>query len=390
MLIISGCSSINKNNNFLLSDDFNLEPPENVSKKEIASDVNYFIHFLQNGYGGRKFIPQKDMNKALSELTELSNSATDLNVAELCRKIDEALLAINDAHLMARHNGKKCSSQREHVKEKINIGKNIYQSENPPWFKTDFLIRKKRVSIISISTLPKYEDEVWNGFLESVVDAKKSNGIIIDLRGNGGGDDSMGLALADYLYGQDHPSNIDFQIKSKTPETQAMLYNNYQIRILKLKAKGNLIPDYLLKKRDEAKVNYDHAVVNKIEEEKVMSTSGPSFNAKKGYNKPILILTDRDCASSCESIVEAFEGHPHAITIGTNTGGFCHFGNMGFVVLPSSKINIQMATDYWVYKDGRFVENIGYPPKIKLSDGQNAMDEAKKLMTRLLFDKIHN
>jgi hypothetical protein len=78
--------------------------------------------------------------------------------------------------------------------------------------------------------------------------------------------------------------------------------------------------------------------------------------------------------------LEAFEAHPYVTTIGENTGGFVQFGNMGQVVLPNSKIVVQMATDFSRYKDGRSVEKIGYAPKRKVPIDGDALQVALSLV----------
>lgn len=385
-LILNACTSTNKHpSDYLLPDQYNFSSPIEIDSSQIQNDVSYLLHFLKKGYGGRNYVPYVQLENTEKMLNTISSKNKKIATKDFCEQVDDALLNINDAHLMARLNQKTCSIRREIKRKVIFIGKNTHNFESPPWIKKDFQLKKKRVSIIAISNLPLNESSSWNGFLDAVIDAKlNSKGIIIDLRGNGGGDDTMGLAMVDYLYGQDHITNIAYRIKSKTPETMAMLYNNYQMRILKMVHKNDSIPDFLLKRREEAKNNFFNSLHENAEEEKVPISSGPTFDFTKAYTKPIILLIDGGCASSCESIVEALEGHPTAESIGTNTGGFVHFGNMGIVILPASKIILQMATDFWSFKDGRFIENSGFSPKIQLQNGQDGMKEALKRMKQLI------
>ena len=84
--------------------------------------------------------------------------------------------------------------------------------------------------------------------------------------------------------------------------------------------------------------------------------------------------------SACESLLDYFEGHPYSRRVGENTAGMLHFGNEGFVLLPNSQISVQMATDFWKYKDGRFVERIGYAPHFRVEPGQDALNVALELL----------
>ncbi len=70
--------------------------------------------------------------------------------------------------------------------------------------------------------------------------------------------------------------------------------------------------------------------------------------------------------------------------MGENTGGYLHFGNLGTLVLPNSGIVIQIATDFWKYKDGRYLEGIGYEPKIPIKSGTDALEVAKSYLRKHL------
>jgi hypothetical protein len=384
-LSIVSCSSKQiRSKDLLISDDYTFVSPESLTLEQKKKEINLIIHFLENGYGGRNFVPKHQFEGAITRLKSIQSENKAINQTDFCEQIDQALLLINDAHLMAKIDGEKCGKNRSHRK-KIFVGQNIYTDFNPPWMKKNIKIKNKTVSVISITGFPKHEHESWNGFLKAVEESKnESHAIILDLRGNGGGDDKMGFEMAKILYGRAPPSSVAYQVKRQTAETMALLYNNYQTKILRLKSNGQNAPDYLVKRRGEAFKKFEQAQKGALpSEEKVFSDKEESV-VGEAYNMPILVLIDSNCASSCESTLEFFETHPQVITMGTNSGGFVHFGNMGILNLPSSKIQIQMATDFWVFTDGRFIENIGYAPKIKLNEGQDAYKEAIKYLNSLL------
>jgi C-terminal processing protease CtpA/Prc len=74
--------------------------------------------------------------------------------------------------------------------------------------------------------------------------------------------------------------------------------------------------------------------------------------------------------------VEFFENQNNVKNVGENTEGSVHFGTVGHVVLPNSHIIVQIATDFWKYIDGRYIEKIGYKPTISVAPGYNAMGAA--------------
>jgi C-terminal processing protease CtpA/Prc len=231
-------------------------------------------------------------------------------------------------------------------------------------------------SVVSIVSFQFSEDPAWNGFSEAVAAAKENApAIVFDFRGNGGGDDSTGRKMARILYGQDFPSPVEKIVKSQTPATFAIGVSGIRLRILRMKRSGVAVPDYLQIRLQEKLREYHEAKSGLLSTEAEKLMSGLPFNQSKAYTKPIYLLVDRGCASSCESTVELFEDHPFAKMVGENTGGFVHFGNTGSVVLPNSKIVLSMATNYWKRRNG-FFEKSGYAPKIRVPYGSDALEYA--------------
>jgi C-terminal processing protease CtpA/Prc len=134
---------------------------------------------------------------------------------------------------------------------------------------------------------------------------------------------------------------------------------------------------YLHKLEDEYEEQLAEAVRGTLPPEVIKSeVHGEAFESSKSIRKPIYILTDRECISSCESTTDFFEFNPLAKRIGENTGGYIHFGNVGYLVLKNSGIAVRMASTFNTYADGRFVEKIGIAPTIRVPSGQDALDSA--------------
>lgn len=387
VLLFCSCNTSQKKINsddILIPDNIKLESPKVLTPKESEYDLNLLIYAFENGYGGRKFIPRDQSENALNRLNAVAQQPP-ISPNELCKKIDEVFLKITDFHLSARLNDNRCNPSGEARFRKASVGKNVHTDKKKPWSITHIKIKGNRIPIISITALPNHEDKVWNGFLDGILKEKRTaKAVLIDLRGNGGGDDTTVKQMASYFYGQDFISPVLSQIKSQTPETFALLANNYKLRIYRLQNENEPVPDFWYRRLSETMEKYKEAKAKKIPPEfESFIDQGKEFNSQKGYAKPIYILVDAECESSCESAVEAFEMHPHAVTVGENTGGFVHFGNMGFIILPYSKIKIQMATDFWKFKDGRFVEGTGYTPTIRVPAGSDALEIAKKELMKL-------
>lgn len=340
-VMITACTSLSLSSpsnpdSLLVSDEVSFESPKRVSRFEARRDIELLIYALTKGYGGRNYVDRDQLRAAVNKLTALGSSDSDTH--EFCERIGESLASIQDMHLMARLDGKTCERARLGFLRKPSVGKNIQKDFTKPWEINHIDLGEKKIPVISITSLPKSEENVWKGFLDQVRRLRgESDAVIFDLRGNEGGDDTTGKLVAEIFYGQNFPSLVHAQVKSQVPETYALLINNYLLRILRLKEKKKDVPEFWFRRLEKGKQNYQNAKERKIpiESEEVIE-QGPPFDSSKGYSKPILLLVDAACASSCESIIDFFENHPFAKTIGENTGGFVHFGNMGFVMLPSS------------------------------------------------------
>lgn len=201
--------------------------------------------------------------------------------------------------------------------------------------------------------------------------------IIIDVRGNGGGDDTIGEQLSDLLAGLPLRKPYSSQWKGQTPESAQIFINAFEYWRRQDHADGKPVEHFEKLIREYSNLR-DDAATGKIPLEKwsVAQEERKPYDSSKGVHKPIYLLMDRACASSCESTVDFFEFNPYAKRIGENTAGYIHFGNNGRVFLKNSGIAVQMATTYNRYVDGRFLEKRGIAPTIKVPEGQDAIEVA--------------
>ena len=215
----------------------------------------------------------------------------------------------------------------------------------------------------------------------------KVSAAIIDLRGNGGGDDTIGLQLAWIFFGKNYRYSLSIQHERKTAETQALYTNMFGYRIAKDLSEGKTSDEFTMKGYRDRKVKFDLAVAEESDGYSSNDQSTYQFNGKlnklhEPFEKPIYILMDQKCASSCESTIDAFEFYPKAKRIGENTAGFIHFGNVSPAVLPNSKIMIQIGTHFTEYFDKRFIEKIGIKPDVQLSEGTDALTYALQIFEK--------
>ena len=347
---------------------------EILNRMQIKNDSKMLVYALKKAYGGRKFISKDKLRKVVDKIEGFNFPGLSPN--EFFDLIGKALLELPDNHIHARYEGKLCGGKD--FQAHGQVGENINAGKNSPWS----ISEKDGIKIISIVGMPSRKSKIWNGYTEALKKLRNKNikAYIIDLRGNDGGDDTRGHELSAYFFGQDAPSFEDKIIKSTTPETKAIRYNSKILRVYYLNKKGKSIPQYLKQDVSELKAEFEIAVKNKDHPDKIIKLNGPSYDAKKAIKKPIFILIDKACASSCESIIADFKGHPYAKLVGENSGGFVQFGNMGQLLLKKSGVIVQMASDFWQYKDRKWREFVGFTPDIKIPKGTDAYKATLKLV----------
>lgn len=373
-------------NDLIISDQETIDSlrfPKSISPAQAQQDIDFLVFALTRGYGGRNYAPQDSFAKAIAVLKNISNPTT---LADFHDQIDAALFLIPDNHLMAYYKGNVSQKRRDY--EQVSTGKvgvnNISDPKNI-WETRIDRIGKKKVLYISIVRFPDYESSIWKGFLKAVSTKMKSaDSIVYDLRGNSGGDDSIAMDLAEVLFGHRFEHAIKNQYRSQTPETLALTMNRTKLDIINLKYDKQPIPDYLTADLTRTKALYDKALSGQLPPEFIRNNKGGGSRTEPvtGYKKPIYILMDRSCGSSCEFSIAAFEWNKYVKKIGENTNGTFHFSNAGLVVLPNSKIKVIIPTQYSEYYDRRFIERIGLTPDFAASPGDDAYEVAKKIIIK--------
>lgn len=368
------CSSVQKrssitDDDLLLSENASLALRSDLSTNEVRRDIDVLLYALRSGYGGRTYIDGRAFSSAIQLLEELKSRANELSSSvSLCEEIDKILFGLPDNHLHARTQTLGLSRVRLNGERKPSVGSNLLNTKDATWSIVHRRVGQKSIPILSIVKLPDAEDSAWEGFkpaIENIIATAPA--LIIDIRGNGGGSDEMPLWLASRLKGKSVESPYDVAIKSQTPATFALAVNMSTLKTVQLQRRGATVPEYLQKSRGKFLEFYKKAKRNEVPSEDSIKISYETQVQGQPFVRPVYILVDAGCASSCESLLEFFESNPNVRTVGEPTAGSVHFGNMGVLILPASQVIVQMATDFWRYKDGRFIEKIGYKPQVSVS-----------------------
>jgi C-terminal processing protease CtpA/Prc len=197
--------------------------------------------------------------------------------------------------------------------------------------------------------------------------------VIVDLRGNGGGDDSRGYDLARALTDAPPVDGALRMHERQTPETLTLWMNTVTAQ---RGDDGKLAP-HVLARLTEAKTARDASLRAGAREWKVTENAARTVVlGPRAFHGPIAILVDAACASSCESSLVVLRVHPNARVFGERTAGFIHFGNVGRVTLPRSHVRVNIPTKYDEWPNGKLYDKVGFEPDVALAPGTDALEAA--------------
>ncbi len=280
-------------------------------------------------------------------------------------------------------------------KEASSVGSNFFFSKNKPdgyevvgqgWFGDGnerfptweigtLKQNGEDVLVVSIPNLSYKNDyESWQDFIETfdkvyLQDREKweKGRIVLDVRGNRGGEDKP----------------IDHVAKR--------LYGNHLNTYKRCEIKDTALSDFILHQHGAYKPqNYERSGLTEKDLVRRCNFSGENktlfdetgtyypFNEKSGYRGRIDILIDRDVGSSAESAFTSFYHHPNTRFIGENTAGMQQY-TQGTFATPwggSMRVGATKLT-YWD-KEGENIEVKGHKPDVNCS-GYDAFNVAMAL-----------
>lgn len=323
-----------------------------------SDDLELLIWALDRGYAGKVANPAAyaSLRQKLDDLKRSENLT--FTQTEFRDALNGLLKSFPDGHLYAAIDLFKESELYEATDGSCAYGVPRKKTRNKRPWGFDFDPLNTRTLILQIESFEMIPEE-FEALTEQYSLLARSDKLIIDMRGNRGGNLNYVSRLAAFLWGQPLRGYSPIQYyptpykrsHQLTGSVQDVLRNNY----------------WLLSTRQDRRVihEFSHSPVETmtgIDTENEPHDIIIDRDASRGYQGEIALLVDENCASACERFLEALEAHPRVKTFGSKTTGAVKYGNIGILELPKSKLQISIATEFVDYKDARETEHLGYSP----------------------------
>lgn len=318
------------------------DPTTQLNADEVKHDISVLARYLIRVYVGWPVHNDIVKRKVLKHLTKAYNSAHDMTASELFDTIQGAIEYIPDNHISMFFNRIRAKTKSKRVHKDVG---NNFAGIQP--IKTE--LRNDGIAVIGFTSMLKTDE-----FRDTILDFQntvlpKSTALIIDLRGNGGGNSFYSDRFAYFLCGKCVDSAKKIFVRT-TPEAQKVQQESYPTA-------------------GWAELH--------ISEKLQVWKKGKDFKSDKqhAYMKPIYILTDEHTGSGAEMFLLRMVHHPMVKVVGDNSRGMEVYGNMARGFLPHSKITVSVGMNYRILEHDNF-ELHGYKPNIKCGDRTDAMGVA--------------
>lgn len=346
-----------------------------LTRAEAEEDAELLATAMERAYAGRFAVSTTSWTNALRHVRGVPAIASDDRLAarDFCAAVAEAFAAFPDRHLTVTLDNKACRTIPSRPRSRVGV--NLARSARRRWTVERRKTGVRTFGIIAISYFPNFADPRWDGFEQAVETLLDADALVLDMRGNGGGDPTRGLWLVRRLYGGEPPSPVARDLMIESPEAQAMAIVSLR-RQLARSGTGD-VETFVEQRLADAKRRL--AAQLKNPETRTLERRpepGVPFDPKAGFARPVSVLIDSGCASACEGMLTALEAHPYVRTVGGRTEGLVHTRRVSEFVLPNSGIVLKMATAYREFKDGRHLEGVGIEPRVPVETGKDALDTA--------------
>lgn len=310
-----------------------------LTSSEVKEDLECLKILFKNFYVAQMIYPEIDLIHRVDQ--EISRSQTTSS-KDLMKRIFYLHKDMYDIHLSYELNWEPLkfeplSKKEVTLSEDLNYDE-IYNRSNYLYFRPG--------SLIHFTAGQK-------SFIETISNSDKN--IVLDVRGNGGGDDVFAFSLAEAVFTKE-------QIIPQTRLQVTSLFQSIGFSLSLLIFEYDVAESY----RKDVAQKVENLSLQELLPFQIQSETKKLVGKRSNpFKSKIVILTDGACASSCETIVEKLSAHPNVQIMGSNTAGALHFSNAMTYMLPHSGIVVKLPTLLHKYENDA-PEGIGYKPDVEI------------------------
>jgi hypothetical protein len=413
--------------------DFHSPTLQMVSLPGIAADIAFLKAALPNGYGGYDAATKAGFSweKAFSTLEQ---AAKEMSIGDWRSLLAKTFSSLPDQHLALMYlredgtvdgwtsiTGRKTKrfeldsecehnsiprSQKYFRKNSARVERRVvFVGETAPaidgcrwqtveipqsaWPKVPSVVSlSEHTSLINAHDFSSRDSATWALFRTTAAALRSKNAIVVDLRGNSGGDQDSFYKWICELVGR-RPQTARFE--RLTSAWTILNEVNFFTSQIAFKVGDMEWQEHVRKYRTMdlkrlAAVNSDNLSAKNWDiwdrsAEAMPASTTPVFSGQ------IVVLVDRYCASACELTVKTLRGLPNVVIAGENTYGMALSGENAAKKLPGSGIGFNWGT--WIEADlrdgfGGFVEGSGFQPDVWIEpNGVNSNDQILALVKAL-------
>lgn len=205
---------------------------------------------------------------------------------------------------------------------------------------------------------------------DSVIKAKPH--LIIDVRNNGGGSDACAWPLLQYLYTQPFIDDTVawYATKENIRKCTEWLAQMKQDTL-------NFDAEFLV--GFEAEIEVMKAAPNKTF---IPRSTGDTIalDTVLPYPEKVIVVANKNCASSCETLLFWALESDKTILVGENSGGYVGYGEISIV--PTPNFNFELGCTMTRYAQQRKYEANGIPPQVYLTNDTDWVQQAMEMLYR--------
>lgn len=237
----------------------------------------------------------------------------------------------------------------------------------------DYKIINDSISYLKIPTFSGNEtakiDSLYKASFNKI---KKTPYLIIDVRNNGGGSDSNVEPLLEFIYtNKIKTDKLDLYVT----ENNINVWNKWYKAVKKDTLNYNKERVKWFKNRlDNMKKAKPNSFIS-------ISKGGKKSRIFKPNSvKKVAVLYNKNCASSCETLLFDAKQSKKTILVGENSGGYVGYGEVNGVMTPCYKFNLTSTMTR--YKKQRKYEVIGITPDYKLNNKKDWITQTISILEK--------